>query len=76
LEHNGNSHVQVANLRLVRADGGDLGKQQIAAYVLHGQSSNWPLKDIPATSSGAQLHVFAQTDIGDIDGGVINVESK
>lgn len=76
LANNGNSHVQVANVRLVRPDGGELGKQQIAAYVLSGQSSIWPLKDIKAPQPVSALHVFAQTDIGDLDAGVINVESK
>jgi fimbrial chaperone protein len=76
LTNNGNSHVQVGSVRLARADGGELGKQQIAAYVLPGQTGNWPLKDIQAAASGPQVHVFAQTDIGDIDGGVVNVESK
>lgn len=76
LTNNGSSHVQVANIRLVRADGGEQGNQQIAAYVLPGQTGNWPLKDIPAPAPGAQLHIFAQTDIGDIDAGVVNVESK
>jgi fimbrial chaperone protein len=76
LANNGNSHVQVANVRLVRPDGGELGKQPIAAYVLPGQSSNWPLKDIKAAAPVSALHVFAQTDIGDIDVGVINVEQK
>jgi fimbrial chaperone protein len=76
LTNSGNSHIQLANVRLVRADGGELGKQQIAAYVLPGQSGNWPLKDIPAAQPVSALHLFAQTDIGDIDGGVINVEQK
>ena len=76
LTNNGNAHIQVANVRLVRTDGGELGKQQIAAYVLPGQSSNWPAKDIKAPQSVAQLHLFVQTDAGDIDAGVINVEQK
>ncbi|MDD5268953.1 MAG: molecular chaperone [Methylococcales bacterium] len=74
--NNGNTHVQVANVRLARADGGELGTQQIAGYVLPGQSHNWLLKDIPASPSVAALHLFVQTEAGDIDGGVINVEQK
>lgn len=42
LTNNGNAHVKVANLRLVRADGGELGKQQIAAYVLPDRAATGP----------------------------------
>lgn len=76
LTNSGGAHVQVANLRLVRADGGDMGRQQVATYVLSGQSRDWLVKDIPAPQLGSTLHLFAQTDNGEIDAGVISVESK
>jgi P pilus assembly chaperone PapD len=76
LTNHGNAHVKVANLSLVNVDGGELGKKQIAAYVLSGQRGNWLIKHIPAPAQGAQLQVIAQTDIGEINGGVINLELK
>jgi fimbrial chaperone protein len=76
LTNNGGIHVQVANFKLVKVDGGELGKQHIAAYVLPGQTNSWVVKDISVPQSASTLHLFAQTDAGDIDAGVVTVESK
>ncbi|MGR9085691.1 MAG: fimbrial biogenesis chaperone [Gammaproteobacteria bacterium] len=76
LTNGGNSHVQVANVRLAQPEGGELVKQQIASYVLPGQSRSWPLKDIKTPPSASSFQLFAQTDIGDIDGGMVRVEPK
>lgn len=76
LTNNGGIHVQVANFKLVKVDGGELGKQHIAAYVLPSQSSSWQVKDISVPASVSTVHLFAQTDAGDVDAGVITVESK
>jgi fimbrial chaperone protein len=76
LTNNGGIHVQVANFKLVKVDGGELGKQHIAAYVLPSQTNSWEVKDISVPQSVTTLHLFAQTDAGDIDAGVVTVESK
>jgi fimbrial chaperone protein len=75
LANNGNTHVQVANFRLVSSNE-ELVTQHIAAYVLSGQSSSWQVKEIPAPTAGTQLHLLAQTDAGEIDGGFITLEQK
>lgn len=74
LKNSGNSHVQVANFKLVSADGSDLGTQQVAGYVLAGQTVNFQAKDIKAPASGGQLRLVAQTDVGQIDSGLMAVD--
>jgi fimbrial chaperone protein len=74
LKNSGNSHVQVANFKLVRADGSELGTQQVAGYVLPGQTVNWKAKDIKVPASGNQLRLIALTDIGQIDSGLMTVD--
>lgn len=76
LSNNGNTHVQVANFSLADANGSKLGVQQLAAYVLSGQSSSWQVKGIGVPASTSSVHLFAQTDGGEIDAGVLAVESK
>jgi fimbrial chaperone protein len=74
LKNSGNSHVQVANFKLVRADGSELGTQHVAGYVLPGQTVNWKAKDIKVPASGNQLRLIALTDIGQIDSGLMTVD--
>jgi P pilus assembly chaperone PapD len=76
LSNNGSSHVQVANFSLADAKGSKLGIQHVAGYVLPGQSSSWQVKDITVPASASTLQLFAQTDSGEIDAGVVTVESK
>lgn len=76
LANQGNVHIQVANFRLLGADGADLGTQHIASYVLPGQSRHWQAKNIPVPAAAARLHLFAQTDAGDMDAGLLSVEPK
>lgn len=76
LTNNGGAHVQVANFKLGLAGGEDMGIQHIAAYVLAGQTRNWPVKDVKAPPPGAAVHLFAQTDAGELDSGIIAVQSK
>lgn len=76
LSNNGNTHVQVANFSLAEAKGAKLGTQQLAAYVLSGQSSNWQVKGITVPASTSSVHLFSQTDGGEVDAGVLTVESK
>jgi fimbrial chaperone protein len=76
LNNNGNTHVQVANVSLADAKDGKLGVQQLAAYVLAGQSSNWQIKSVTVPASVSSVHLIAQTDGGVVDAGVLNVEAK
>jgi fimbrial chaperone protein len=76
LTNNGGIHAQVSNIRLARVDGGELGKQQLSGYVLPNQSNSWQVKDVSVPSSVSTLHLFAQTDGGEVDAGVLTVESK
>ncbi|MDO9215044.1 MAG: molecular chaperone [Methylococcales bacterium] len=76
LTNNGGLHVQVSNIRLARVDGGELGKQQLSGYVLPNQSNSWQVKDVSVPSSVSTLHLFAKTDGGEVDAGVLTVESK
>lgn len=76
LKNSGNTHVQVFNLRLVRPDGTELASQKTATYILSGQNRNWQIKDSSVPVSGTQLHLFAKTNVGDIDAGLITVGQK
>lgn len=76
LKNSGNTHVQVFNLKLARSDNTELVTQKTATYVLSGQSRNWHIKDFPVPASGTELHLFAQTNVGEIDAGLITVEQK
>jgi fimbrial chaperone protein len=74
LSNSGNAHVQVANFKLARADGGELGTQQVTGYVLPGQTVTWKAKDIKVPPSGNQLRLIALTDIGEINADLITVD--
>ncbi len=76
LTNNGSVHVQVANFKLTNAEGKELVKQELSAYALPGQSLSWPVKGFPAPVSGVNLRVLAQTDKGNLDSGMITIESK
>ena len=76
LSNNGNTHVQVANVSLADAKGAKLGTQQLAAYVLSSQSINWQVKGINVPALASSVHLFAQTDGGEVDAGVLTMESK
>lgn len=67
--NNGNAHIQVNNIKLASADGADIGSQQVASYVLPGQSRDWLVK--AAVNAGAKLRLSAQTDNGDVQSDVI-----
>jgi fimbrial chaperone protein len=65
----GNAHIQIANFKLSRSDGGELAARQVAAYVLPGASRDWM---VPANiRAGETLHLFAKTDGDDIQSDVI-----
>lgn len=66
LSNDGNAHIQVANFRLVPAGREPLPTQQVAAYVLPGQSRDWLMDVAPTPPPGSALRLFAQTDAGDI----------
>ena len=74
LTNSGNAHVQVANFKLVRADGSELGTQHVAGSVLPGQTVTWKAKDIKVPASGNKLRLIARTDIGEINAGLITVD--
>lgn len=66
LENSGNAHVQLANFKLSLVSGAELAALQVAAYVLPGQSQSWVVKPDRIPRPGDTLHLFAQTDAGDI----------
>jgi fimbrial chaperone protein len=66
LTNNGNAHIQVAKSKIMLASGQPLATQDVAAYVLSGQSRDWLYKPIPFPAPGAKLRVAAQTDAGDV----------
>jgi fimbrial chaperone protein len=66
LTNNGNAHIQVAKSKITLASGQPLATQDVAAYVLSGQSRDWLYKPIPFPAPGATLRVAAQTDAGDV----------
>lgn len=76
LINNGGAHLQVANFKLTDTEGKELVKQDLASYVLPGQSRNWSVKGFTAPGSLSNLRIFAQTDNGNLDSGLIAVESK
>lgn len=71
LTNRGNAHVQVANFKLALAGGAELSTQQVAVYVLPGQSRDWLVEAATVPSPGATLRVFAQTDAGDVEAEVV-----
>ena len=66
LSNSGNAHIQVANITLVPSDGSPFPTQQLAAYVLAGQTVGWLMDAAPAPPAGAPMRLLAQTDAGDI----------
>jgi fimbrial chaperone protein len=66
LTNNGNAHIQVAKSKLMLSSGQPLATQEVAAYVLSGQSRDWLYKVSPLPAHGAALRVAAQTDAGDV----------
>jgi len=65
----GNAHVQVANFRLALPNGADSGLQQVATYVLPGQSHDWLVAG--SAMPGATVRLSAQTDAGDVQADVV-----
>lgn len=61
----GTAHIQVANFTLAPARGEPFPTQHSAAYVLPGQSREWPLKLPAMPAAGASLTLVAQTDAGE-----------
>jgi fimbrial chaperone protein len=76
LRNEGNAHVQVTDFNLsVPGREQPLASQQVAAYVLAGQSHQWTLPVDPARTPDATLRLLAHTDSGNVDTEV-PVESK
>jgi fimbrial chaperone protein len=72
LRNDGNAHIQVAKSKLMLATTEQpLMTQEVAAYVLPGQSRDWIYKLSPLPAAGAPLRVAAQTDAGDIQAEVV-----
>ena len=71
----GNAHVQIANFSLsLPGSAQPWITQQSSTYVLHGQSRDWILPanaENPSPPPGAILQIFAQTDAGDMEAGVL-----
>lgn len=60
----GNAHAQIANFTLSRPGFEQLTTQQVAAYVLPGESREWAVKS--PVQPGAVLHLTAKTDGDDV----------
>jgi fimbrial chaperone protein len=69
LTNAGNAHVQVANFRLTLPGGADSSLQQVATYVLPGQSHDWLVAG--TAMPGATVRLSAQTDVGDVQAEVV-----
>ena len=69
LTNAGNAHVQVANFKLTLPNGTDSNLQQVATYVLSGQSHDWLVGG--SARPGATIRLSAQTDAGDVQADVV-----
>jgi fimbrial chaperone protein len=68
----GNAHIQVARSRLLVGGSSQvLATQDLAAYVLPGQSREWVIKVPGLPAPGTSLRVAAQTDAGDMQADVV-----
>jgi fimbrial chaperone protein len=65
LTNSGNAHVQARECKLYREDGTLIGEQQLAAYVLPGQTRSWSIKT-QQPWRGEKLKLTAQTSSGDV----------
>lgn len=65
LTNSGNAHVQVLTCKLFREDGSLLGEQQLAGYVLPGQTRSWLIKTSQPWR-GEKLKLTAQTAGGSV----------
>lgn len=72
LTNSGNAHVQVASFRLALPGAAEpLAMQDVATYVLPGQTRSWPVKAQTAPPAGATLNLSARTDAGDAEAEVV-----
>ncbi|MGZ5115665.1 MAG: fimbrial biogenesis chaperone [Burkholderiales bacterium] len=72
LRNDGNAHIQVAKSKLMLPTAGQpLVTQEVATYVLSGQSRDWIYTLSPLPAAGAPLRVAAQTDAGDVQAEVV-----
>ena len=72
LANHGNAHIQVAKSKLMLPGSEQvLASQDIAAYVLSGQSRDWVIKPTSIPQSGVALRLSVQTDAGDLNEQVI-----
>ena len=65
LTNTGNAHVQALECRLMREDGTVLVEQQLAAYVLPGQTRSWSIRTSQPWR-GEKLRLVAKTSAGDV----------
>lgn len=65
LTNSGNAHVQPVSVKLARQDGTLVSEQQIAAYVLPGQSRSWPIR-MAQPWRGEKLKLTAETSGGNV----------
>lgn len=75
LANQGNTHVQVVSLELVRADGAPLvAARSVSDYLLPGQARRWLMKTDTPVAPGTRVRVNARTDAGERSADVV-VES-
>lgn len=73
VSNQGNAHVQIANIKLSSSDNAKpLVTEQIAAYVLSGQSRSWLIESAEMLSvPGTAVHISAETDAGNLQSDVV-----
>jgi fimbrial chaperone protein len=63
LENNGTEHVKIANLELTTQDGASASAvQQVATYVLPGQTRQWHVQPLVPLSAGSRIRLRAHSD--------------
>lgn len=65
LTNSGNAHVQALDCKMYRQDGALFADQQLAAYVLAGQSRSWLIKP-KQPWRGEKLRLTANTNLGEV----------
>lgn len=69
----GNTHTQILSIKILLPNGSELVSQQLAHYVLPGQTKEWTFK--PEQMPVGPLRLLAKTDAGDMQA-EINVDKE
>jgi fimbrial chaperone protein len=66
LANAGAAHVRVSDVTLTSAAGARIVDEKATAYLLAGQSREWPVKATATQPAGSSLKLRARTDAGEI----------